>query len=302
MRVFIVCLAAVCVLWGAEAKRFVVGFAQDTMTNDWRVAQVRELEAAFKNDKNIEFVYTDGKGSLPLSVQNIEDLIARPVDVLIASPMDAKAMTPVIESAHQKGIPVVLLSRRIEGEGFTTFIRPENRDIAKKAAQYIAKELKGKGKIFILQHVPTTTPAIHRTESFFEEIKKYPGLEVVSMKVANSLRADAIKMTEEALREGLEFDAIYAQSDSMAVGAIMALKAAGIDPKPLVITGIDYISEARTAILAGELDATFTYPTAATEGAEAVRRILKGQKVPKEQVIDSTMITRDNVRKVEPIF
>lgn len=302
MRVIWVLLAAAIALLGAEAKRFVVGFAQDTMTNDWRVAQVRELEAAFKNDKNIEFVYTDGKGNLALSVQNIEELIARPVDVLIASPLDAKAMTPVIESAYKKGIPVVLLSRRIEGDGFTTFIHPENRDIAKQAARYIAKELKGKGKIFILQHVPTTTPAIHRTEAFFEEIKKYPGLEVTGMKVANSLRADAIKMTEEALREGLKFDAVYAQSDSMAVGAIMALKAAGVDPKPLVITGIDYISEVRAAIVAGELDASFTYPTAAAEGAEAVRRILRGQKVPKEQVIDSTMVTRENVRKIEPIF
>ncbi len=122
------------------------------------------------------------------------------------------------------------------------------------------------------------------------------------MKVANSLRADAIKMTEEALREGLEFDAIYAQSDSMASGALLALKKAGRDPGKIIIVGIDYIKEARDAIRKGEQDASFTYPTGGKEGAEWTMKILQGTDVPKEYIIESTTITKDNVDAIEPIF
>ena len=88
----------------------------------------------------------------------------------------------------------------------------------------------------------------------------------------------------------------------MAVGAVMALRKAGVDPKKIVITGLDYISEARDLIRSGELDASFTYPTAGKEGALAVRDILAGKSLPKEQIIESTMVTKENVEKVEPIF
>lgn len=291
---------------GAESatkgKTYLVGFAQDTMGNDWRIAQVRSLEREFKKYPFIKFFYTNAKGQTAGQIKDIEDMINMNVDVLVTSPRDAKIMVPVISRAYKKGIPVVLISRRIETDDFTIFIHPDNRQIAKKAAQYIARRLNGKGKVFILQHIPTTTPAIHRTQAFFEEIKKHKGIEIVAMKVANSLRADAIKMTEEALREGLEFDAIYAQSDSMASGARFALKKAGIDPRNIVIVGIDYISEAREAIRKGEQHASFTYPTGGKEGAEFVLKILKGEKVPKEFVIESVPVTKDNVEEVEPIF
>ncbi len=281
---------------------YTVGFAQDTMGNDWRVAQVREVEEGFKDKENIRFFYTNGKSNTAMQVMNIEDMIRANVDVIISSPRDAKVMTPVIEKAYDKGIPVVLLSRTIESDKYTTFIHPKNTLIAKQAADFIAEKLGGKGKVFVLQHTPTSTPGIRRTEGFFEQIKKYPGVKVVDMKVANSLRSEAIIQTEKAIKEGLEFDAIYAQSDSMAIGAILALKQNGIDPKDIVITGIDYISEARELIKAGELDASYVYPTGGKEGVEATMKILAGKSVPKEIIIQSTQVTKENVDSVTPIF
>lgn len=287
---------------GSTSVTWRVGFAQDTMANDWRIAQVKQLEKEFKKHASVRFFYTDARGETAKQVKDIEDMINMDVDVLITSPRDVKMMSPVISRAYRKGIPVVLISRRIESDDFTIYIHPDNKRIAVQAADYIAGKLNGRGKVFILQHIPTTTPAIDRTESFFEAIGKYKGITVSGMKVANSLRSDAIKMTEEALREGLEFDAIYAQSDSMASGARLALKKAGIDPGKVVIIGIDYISEAREAIKKGEQDASFTYPTGGKEGAEFTMKILQGQDVPKEYIIESVVVTQDNVDTVEPIF
>jgi len=286
----------------AEHTTYLIGFAQDTMANDWRIAQVRELEKAFEQYPFINFFYTDGNGQTARQIKDIEDMINLGVDVLITSPRDSALMTPVIAKAYRQGIPVILISRSIENDAYTCFIHPDNRKIAQRAAAFMADQLHGEGRIFILQHIPTTTPSKHRTEAFFEEIRKYPDIEIVGMKVANSLRADAIRMTEEALREGLKFDAIYAQSDSMASGARLALKKAGIDPQSLLIVGIDYIAEAAEAIRNGEQTATFTYPTGGKEGAEIALKILRGEPVPKEYVLESVMVTRENVERVEPIF
>ncbi len=272
------------------------------MSNDWRIAQVREVERELKKHPFIEFMYTDAKGETARQIKHIEDFISMNIDVLITSPRDAVAMNPVVSRAFKQGIPVVLISRSIITEDYTSFIHPDNKVIAKQAARFMANELKGKGRIFMLRHTPTTTPGIHRTKSFLKEIEKYKDMEIVAIRVADSLRAKAIQATEEVIMKGIKFDAIYAQSDSMAGGAILALKKAATDPKDILIVGIDYISEARDSIKSGEQNASFTYPTGGTEGARIALRILQGEEVPKEIVIDSTMVTKDNVEEVEPIF
>ena len=179
----------------------------------------------------------------------------------------------------------------------------KERAIARQAAKYLARRLNGKGRILVLQHIPTSTPGQLRTEGFLDELKNHPGLEIAAIKRADSQRALAIQKVEEALAEKLPFDAIYAQSDSMALGAIMALKKAGRNMKDLPITGIDFISEARAAIRAGDLDASFTYPTFGREGAEAALKLIDGGRVAtKERIVPSITVTRDNVERVEPIF
>ena len=278
-----------------------VAFAQDTMSNDWRKAQVEQVKQGLSSHQHISFTYSDAGGNAARQIKNIEDHLYTGLDVLITSPQDAASMTPVIQQAYESGMPVVLLSRTILTNDYTSFIHPDNKSIARKAARFIVKQLKGKGTIIMLMGVASSTTAQNRSSAFKEVIVQYPDIKLVT-KVANYLRADAIRAMEQVIAEGKNIDAIYAQSDSMAIGAIMALKSHGIDPKPISIVGIDYISEARELIRNGELDATYLYPTAGKEGAKVVLDILAGKKVKKEIVIDSIEITIKNVEKVEPIF
>lgn len=281
---------------------YLVGFSQDTLGNDWRAAQVKALADEFAKYPFVKFVHTNGEGNTAKQIQDIEDLIAMGVDVLIASPRDGKAMTPAISKAYRQGIPVILLTRRIATDDFTIFISPDDEAIGRQAAQYMAHALKGQGRIFVLQGVPTATTAMLRTKGFNEEIKKHSEITIVAEKPANYLRADAIQAVEETLNAGIIFDAIYSQSDSMADGARRALKKAGIDPGTILIVGIDYIAEARRAIRAGEESASFTYPTCGREGAQAALKILRGEAVPKQLTVESVMVTKENVERVEPIF
>jgi ribose transport system substrate-binding protein len=309
-KIWLACLTTLCCLlpFAAAANppakaRYVVAFAQDTMANDWRAAQVRDIRNALAGHPDIEFRFSDAAGDTARQVQDIGRFAAEKVDVLITSPRDAELMREPIARVYRSGIPVILLSRRVTGEEFTHFVTADNRAIARQAAQYLARRLDGKGNILILQHIPSTTPGQLRTEGFLDEIAKHPGIKVSAIKRADSQRALAIQKVAEALAEKLPFDAIYAQSDSMAIGAILALKKAGLDPKRIPITGIDYIAEARAAIRAGELDASFTYPTFGKEGAEAAIKLLRSGKLDqKEVVLESTVVTRANVEKIEPVF
>lgn len=306
MRITITCLVGLLALATAvmavEPRSLAVGFAQDTLANDWRLAQAEGLRAALAGRPGVTLTITDGHGETARQIRDIEDLVYGKVDVLIASPRDGAAMTPVLSRAYRSGIPVVLLTRRISTGDYTTFIAPDDAAIAHRAARYMVTQLKGRGRILMLQGVPTATTAIARTEAFLEELKQHPGVQVSAVKPANYLRADAIRAVEEALREGVPFDAIYAQSDSMAAGARIALRKAGRDPAGLIIVGIDYIAEAREAIRRGEQSASFTYPTCAAEAARVVLAIGRGEKVPRQVVVDSVMVTRDNVEQVAPIF
>ncbi len=282
-------------------KQFLVGFAQDTLANDWRKAQVMDVKRELEKHPHIRFVYTDGLGDTALQAKHIEDLAAKGVDLLITSPRDKIVLTPVIRKVYEQGIPVILLSRTVEGESYTTYIHPENAEIGHAAGKYLATKLKGRGHILMLEGIPTTTTAIKRSESFLEIMRLYPKIRI-TRRVANYLRGDAILALESLLLQGERFDAIYAHSDSMADGARIAMHHHGIEPGAIPIVGIDYIREARQAIRRGEQAVSFTYPTGGTEGARAAVRILNGEPVPKEIILQSIRVSRDNVDRVEPIF
>lgn len=285
-----------------EEPRFRVGFAQDHLANDWRAAQVQEMRRALAAHPEVEFIVKDAGGSTAQQVMDIEDLAALGVHVLITSPRDAKAMTPVISQVYQQGMPVILLSRQTLGEDYTSFIAPDNLAIARQAGHFLAQRLHGKGNVLMLQHIPTTTPGMLRTRGFAEALADYPGMRIAAIRRADSLRNLAIQALDEVLKSGIVFDAIYAQSDSMAAGARIALKAAGRNPADYPTVGIDYIGEARAAIRAGTQTASFTYPTCGREGAEFALKILHGETVPKQHRVASVLVTSDNVDSVEPIF
>ena len=296
-------LSSTTIAEGIHSKKFfTVGFAQDTMANDWRVAQVKQLKDAFKKHPNIKLIVTDAGGKSTRQIQDMEDLIHQKVDLLIASPLNGAASTPAISRIYKMGTPIVLISRTITSNDYTSLVTPNNYQIGSDAAKYMAHKMSGKGKILIIRGIPTATSAIARTKGFLDIIKGYPEIKVVAIKDGNYLRGDAIRVVKEILSANTSFDAIYSQSDSMASGARLALRKAGISPKEKLIVGIDYIQEARTAIRKGEQSASFLYPTSAKEAAEVAVKILHGKKVPKKVSVKSLLVTKDNVELIQPIF
>jgi ribose transport system substrate-binding protein len=313
MNLRILLLFSFCFLWagatqsaeGADTQStpsYVIAFAQDDMSNDWRAAQVEAVRAELSHYPSIRFIHTDARGKTSQQALDIEQLAAQGIDLLITSPRDAKSLTPVISRVYRQGIPVVLLTRRILSDDYTAYVGADNRMIAQQAARFLGGHLKGSGRILVIQGLPTATTAMQRTSGFVDELSKESMLQIAAIKPADYLRSKAVRAVDEAIREGLVFDAIYAQSDSMATGARLALKQAGISPSSIPIVGIDYIREAQQAILAGEQLGSFVFPTCGQEGAEIAMKILEGKSVPKNSTVQSRLITIENASKVDPIF
>jgi len=288
---------------GQSRPAGVVAFAQDDLSNDWRRAQVAAVRAALTEYPDIRFRVTDAHGDPAVQALHIERLARQGVDVLITSPADAELLDPVIRRVRDQGIPVILLSRRTRSAAYTSFIHPDNRRITRRLARFVFQRLDGRGRVLMLKGIPGATTTRLRTRTFLELAGDRPGIRVTS-RTANYLRADAIQAVEGVLREheGFPFEAIYAQSDSMAVGASLALRRHGIDPTGLLIAGIDYIRAARRAIRAGEQAVSFTYPTGGAQGARLAVRLLQGKPVPRQITLESRRVTAANVDAVAPIF
>ncbi len=286
----------------AQAERnFVVGFAQDTLANDWRIAQVMEVKRALEAYPEIDFIYTDAQGDTALQAMHIDDLVRHPVDVLITSPRDRHLLAPAVEAAHAQGIPVILLTRDVATESYTSFVTLDNRAIGQAAARFVVEHLEGAGEVLMLEGVPNASTSIERGEGFMQALAGYPEIRV-TQRTANFLRADAIQVMDRLLQEGRRFDAVYSQSDSMLSGVRMSLTQAGIAPGDWLLIGIDYITEARDAIAAGEQTLSFTFPTGGAQGAQLAVDLLQGRTVPRQIQLDSIPVTLDNLHQVEPIF
>ncbi len=282
-------------------KTYTIAFAQDTLENDFRLRQVEVVEETLKKYPNIRFIYSDAKANSALQVKQIEDFIYQKVDLLMTSPYDERAAGEVVAKAYRSGIPVVLVSRSILGNEYTSFISSDNNRIGRQAAKYLSKKMRYKGRVLLLKGVPYADSTRKRTEGFYAVMKKYPNIKVVE-RTGNYLRRDAIIEVDKLLQSGERFDAIMSQSDSMLVGARMALSTNGIDPASMITVGIDYIKQAQEAIRSGQQTSSFVYSLCAKKSAEVAIMILEGKKVPKVVNIDTLQVTKENVDAVKPVF
>jgi ribose transport system substrate-binding protein len=279
----------------------VIAFAQDTLQNDFRKAQVFEVRDAVAEHAALTFVYSDAQGQRALLIRQIDQFIEQKVDVLIIGTNDAQAVVPVVSKAYKAGVPVIVLDRGIQGQDYTTFINSDNVRIGALGGGFIAEKLKGKGLVLLFEGLQAADVTQLRSQGFLAEMAKHPGIKVIK-RTGNFLRRDALIEMEKLLAQGIRVDAIFSESDSMLSGARLALASHKIDPRTLITVGCDYTSEARDAIRSGAQTASVLFPLGGTKTVEVARQLLAKTSVPRHIVIPVKLVTGDNVEQVTPIF
>ena len=279
----------------------IIAFAQDTMSNDFRVAQVDEVRQAVAKDPKLAFVYSDAQGRTSLLIHQIEQFIEQKVDVLVLGTNDEQAVVPVVSKAFMAGIPVIVLDRGIKGQDYSTFINSDNVQIGTIGAEFIARQLKGKGKVLLFEGLQTADVTHLRSKGFMDVMERYPGVNVIK-RTGNYLRKDALIEMNKLLAQGIRVDAIFAESDSMLSGARLALHNHKIKPASIITVGCDYTTEARDAIRAGTQTGSILFPLGGTKAVEVAKKLLAKGDVPRHIMIPVELVTRDNVNRVKPIF
>jgi len=275
-----------------------IGFSQDTMDHPWRAAMVTTAEAQAKQYPDLieSFVFTDAQGTNEKQIADVEDLIARGVDLIMMSPREAQALVPAVEAIKAAGIPLVVLDREIVGEDYNVFIGGNNLQIGDVLGKYATDKLGTKWNFLEIEGVPGATPTIQRHEGFAEAIVGNADIVRLDAQPANYDLAPAIPIVEDWLtRYKGEFQAIYAHNDPMILGAINVLKEAGYKPGEVFLIGVDGQREAFEAIKDGWLQATAIYATGGALGLDMAVRVLKGEAVPKRIVTETPLITPENV-------
>jgi ribose transport system substrate-binding protein len=282
---------------GAVGKVYRVGFAQANSQDPWRQVQNASIRAADEKYADIEVQIQDAAQDSSKQIGQIDNFLTTKADLMLVSANEAAPLTPKVGEVFDKGIPVILMERGINSDKYTTLIGGDNVAIGRMAGQFLVDKTGGNGTYVEIKGVADATPTKDRSAGFHEVADKAPGLKIAESYVCNYKREEAIKYVENLIQKKTPFDAIYAHNDEMALGAMIAMKNAGLDPKSKIIIGIDGVQEeAIKAIIAGEMSATFKYPWLGEEALKAAHDILTGKTVEKKITPETEMVTKENAQ------
>lgn len=287
-----------------HGSTYIIGMSQCNLGEPWRVQMNADIAKAAEQHPELHVVFKDAQNDTLTQVSQIEEFINADVDLLIVSPKEAAPLTPPVAEAYRKGIPVIVLDRKVLGDQFTEFIGADNRRIGRAAGEWIVKRLAelptvkagGHAKVVELEGLMTSTPGQDRHAGFREAIKGQP-IDIVFQADMHWLEPDSRQEMESALATNDHIDLVYAHNDPGAHGAYLAAKAAGRDQEMLFV-GIDGLpQEGRAYVARGILAASFEYPTGGREAIDSALTILHGGTVPKTITLNSRYFTPDNVAR-----
>jgi ABC-type sugar transport system substrate-binding protein len=284
---------------GGDARAFdyVIGVSLANLTEPWRINMRDEIMAEASRHGNLRVVFTDAADSSNRQIQDVNTLLASGIDLLIISPNDTEALTPVIARAYRR-IPVILLDRSVVGFDYTLFIGPDNRLIGKQAGQYVSELLGARGgKIVEIMGRSGSPPVLDRSLGFRDAIAHRRNISIVGTIVADWLRDKAEDQLSAWLKKKGRVDVIFAQNDAMADGArraaaklgITGIRVVGIDGLPGPNGGIEMVRRR-------DLSATFTCPTGGKEAVIYAMDILHREEgIPKKMILRTSLVTEKSI-------
>jgi len=275
---------------------YTIGIVLKSFANPfWLMAKTAAEDKAEELGVNVIVLGITEEGNYDEQVAHIEDLITRGVDLIVVVPAEASALVPAVEEAVEAGIPVINLDSPIETDKVISFIGSDNVVGGNMAAEYIAEQLSGEGKVAVLRGRLGNPVELQRYTGFTEKLAEYPGLELVAEGVANWEADEGYTVMEDFLTAHPEIQAVFGESDRMILGAAGAATAAGRDD--IIMVGLDGIVEALRAVRDGDIAADVAQRPDLM-GAYAVEyglKYLKTGKIDKVITTPMTLAIPDNV-------
>lgn len=255
-----------------------IGLSVSTLNNPFFVSLKQGAEDEAKA-QGAEIVTVDAQNDSAKQVSDIEDLIQQGVDILLVNPTDSAAVAVAIESANNAKIPVITVDRSAEGGEVVAHIASDNVAGGEMAGEYILEKLGNKGKIVELEGIPGSSAARERGEGFHKAVDGVADVEVVAKQAADFDRAKGLSVMENILQGNKDIQAVFAHNDEMALGALEALQAAGLND--VIVVGFDATDDAVKAVESGNMAATVAQKPAiiGQQGVTTALKVAGGETV-----------------------
>ena len=283
---------------GSEKKRYVVGVSQCS-EDVWREKLNEELRIAALYYNDVDLRISSANDDVQMQTEQINKFVDEGVDLLIVAPGQV-SISPAIDRAYEKGIPVIIFDRRTRSDKYTAYIGADNKEIGSSMGEYLAGTLTDGGRILELSGLSTSSPAIERSNGFDSVVQCRPGISIVEHLCADWTEQGAFRTVDSLLsKPHNEFDCVFAHNDRMAMGARRAAEKHGLNLEHIKFCGIDAMPQkggGMELVDNGTLFASYTYPTRGDEVMLLAMNILEGKKYNRENQLSSALVTRDNAR------
>ena len=287
-------LATLLVSCSGGKVKYRIGVSQCS-ADIWRDKQNAELRMGAYFHDNVELKFAAAYDSDERQVEQIDSLVNDGIDLLIVAPNQVQTISPAIDRAYDKGIPVIVFERKTSSQKHTAFISADNYEMGRVMGEYIVSRLHGQGNVLEIKGLEGSSPAIERHNGFMDAMKDTPDIKIVGSLQGDWTEPTAYETTKQWLtnNKDVRVDLVFGANDRTAMGARKALGDGvlycGIDGLPGENGGIQLVRDSL-------LDASYIYPTHGDQIIELAVNILEGKPYEKETMLMSALVTRDNAK------
>ena len=278
-------------------KRFVVGVSQCS-EDTWRDKLNEELRIA-ATYYDVDLQIKSANDDVRLQTEQINRFVEQGVDLLVVAPGQV-SISPAIDKAYVKGIPVIIFDRRTRSNKYTAYIGADNHEIGASMAEFMANANTAGTKVVELCGLSSSSPAIERDAGFDSVAAHRPNIDIVKKVYADWTEEGAYHVMDSLLSTPYPaFNCLFAHNDRMAMGARRAVVKHGIDPKTIKLCGIDAMPQhggGMQLVAEGKLFASSIYPTRGDEVMRLAMKILTHKPYDRENRLSSALVTEANAR------
>lgn len=296
-------LIILCITGCREDKKkaaYTIGFSQCVGSDLWRRTMLDEMKTELSLHPGANLVYADAENSSDVQIRQVKKMLEDGIDLLIISPNEAQPLTPIVEEAYNKGIPVIVIDRKTSSSLYTAYVGADNYQVGKLAGEYVASTSVGQVNLLEVMGLPGSSPAIERDRGFMDGIGKSPNIHVSKI-YGDWLKQHAKAQLRKNQKELAGINAIFAQNDQMASGSREVLNDLHL-PRTIKVFGVDALpgNGGGLQMIANKIiNASVLYPTGGKEAIMTAFRILNREPFVRENILQSLVIDSTNVKLMQ---
>jgi len=283
-----------CKLGDDDKAKVSIGFSQCIDHDIWRKSMDHSMEVEASLHPEVHLTIYNANRNAKKQISDIEKFINDNVDVLIISPYESDSIVPVIEKAYAKGIPVIIMDRKVNTTNYSAYLGADNIEVGRIAGRHIISSSKGAANVIEIKGGAMTSPVYERSLGFNQIVKQYPNIKVTSVNVDDYGRPKSD--FNDLLEKNSNIDYVFCFNDIIAYNAWKIAKTKGVEKK-IKFIGVDGLNGTNGGIQLikeGVLDATVLYPTGGSEAIRLALNIVRKEIFSKNNKLNTTLIDSIN--------